>query len=113
MVHRVAREMENGPITPGAHLDHACGNPACREVSHLREVTPAENVQYRTHLDSTNTTEYRGVYQLKSGRWAAVATKDRKRHYLGTFDTPEEANAVGIEWRKTNYKLGVFDDRAA
>jgi EREBP-like factor len=35
---------------------------------------------------------YRGVYLTSWGnRWVSMINKDKKRHYLGTFATEEEA----------------------
>lgn len=41
--HRVAYEMENGPIQNDLPLDHLCRNPPCVRPSHLEPVTTAEN----------------------------------------------------------------------
>lgn len=42
--HRVAWEIEVGPIPPGMYLDHLCYNPPCVNPEHLELVTPGENV---------------------------------------------------------------------
>ena len=43
-VHRVAYELERGPIPDGHDLDHLCRNPKCAELAHLEPVTRSENV---------------------------------------------------------------------
>lgn len=40
---------------------------------------------------SSNTSGVTGVYRCKSGKWAAQITFKGKTHYLGTYDTLEEA----------------------
>lgn len=42
--HRVAWELENGPIPEGMVVMHTCDNPACVWVGHLRLGTQQENL---------------------------------------------------------------------
>ncbi len=42
--HRVAYQIEVGPIPKGMILLHSCDQPSCVEVSHLRPGTQAENI---------------------------------------------------------------------
>lgn len=52
LVHRVAWELENGPIPDGLPLDHGhargCRHKHCANVAHLEPVTTAEN-NYRSN----------------------------------------------------------------
>ena len=41
--HRVAWELENGPIPDGLVIDHLCRNRACVNADHLEVVSPGEN----------------------------------------------------------------------
>lgn len=43
--HRVAYEMEVGPIPAGMQLDHICRNRSCVRPDHLEPVTPGENIR--------------------------------------------------------------------
>lgn len=43
--HRVAWEICNGPIPPGAHILHSCDNPPCCNPAHLRAGTSSENAR--------------------------------------------------------------------
>ena len=43
LVHRVAYELEFGPIPEGMSLLHSCDNPPCFEVKHLHPGTLADN----------------------------------------------------------------------
>jgi hypothetical protein len=44
LAHRVAYEMERGPVPDGLELDHLCRNPRCVRPEHLEPVTHRENL---------------------------------------------------------------------
>ena len=44
LAHRVAYELEVGPIPKGLTIDHLCRTHGCVRPSHLEPVTPRENV---------------------------------------------------------------------
>jgi len=90
--HVVSYEIYNGPVPTGKEIDHICGVKLCVAPGHLRAVTHAENLQNRR--TATTKSGVRGVYQWKSGRWNAQIRHLGKLHYLGTFDTAEEAAAA-------------------
>ena len=48
VVHRVAYELERGPIPAGMELDHLCRVRDCFNLAHLEVVSPSENTQ-RSH----------------------------------------------------------------
>lgn len=58
-VHRVAWEMERGPIPDGLTIDHLCRTPLCANVLHLEPVTLPENVR-RAHEAAARTHCKRG-----------------------------------------------------
>ncbi len=43
--HRLAYELEVGPIPDGLVLDHLCNNPRCVKPAHLEPVTQRENLE--------------------------------------------------------------------
>jgi hypothetical protein len=43
--HRIAYELQIGPIPPGLEIDHLCAVRACMRGSHLEAVTHAENLR--------------------------------------------------------------------
>lgn len=49
LAHRVAYELEVGPIAEGMHLDHLCRNKICVNPEHLEPVYPEENVRRGLH----------------------------------------------------------------
>ena len=77
-VHRVAWELEHGPISPGAVIDHVdCYNHACAEITHLREATKAQNQANRAGAKSA--TGHRNVYHHTNG-YLVVVEKAGVRH---------------------------------
>lgn len=42
--HRLAYEIWVGPIPPGFHVHHSCGNKVCIEPTHLEAVSPRDHV---------------------------------------------------------------------
>jgi AP2 domain len=62
----------------------------------LRIATRAQN-QWNTGIRRTNKSGYKGVSRLKGrNKWRATARRDGKRHFLGDFDDPKEANAAYV-----------------
>ncbi len=43
--HRIAYELERGPIPDGLEIDHLCSNPECCNPAHLEAVTHSENIR--------------------------------------------------------------------
>jgi hypothetical protein len=75
-------------------IDHINGNKSDNRFSNLREATNAENLSNRL-ADKTNSTGFKGVYPNKHRPgYSATITTNGKKHYLGYFQTPEEAHAA-------------------
>jgi HNH endonuclease len=110
LAHRVAYELQNGPIPNGALLDHTCHNRSCVNPGHLRPANDAANSQNRSGAARTSRSGVRGVYwSARDNGWRAVGW----RPYLGCFPTIEEAENVITEWRRVNMPNSLMDhDRA-
>lgn len=102
--HRVAWELENGPIPPGMHVLHKCDVPCC--------VNARDHLWLGTHQDNVAdmARKMRG-YKSKSGmpygvqkfgnRYVAAIRVNGKKKNLGSFRTVEDAASVAIAaWAK-------------
>lgn len=83
--------LEPGDPRQGEHEDR---NPLNNQRSNLRiaERAMADNAQ---NLGPRSRSGFRGVYEdARDGRWHAQVGLAGRRHNLGRFDTPEEADAA-------------------
>ena len=106
--HRLAWEQEFGPIREGSVIDHICGERSCVNTEHLREVTRAENTQYRVRANRNNTTGYRGVLRHRNGTYFSSVMADGVLYQERGFATAEEANESAIALRAKHHLLGEF-----
>lgn len=78
LAHRVAYELEVGPIPDGQHVHHACENTLCVRPSHLRAVSPREHIALsRRH--SANQTECRRGHPFEGENIYVVAATGARR----------------------------------
>lgn len=108
--HRAAWSIANDAAIPAdLVIDHICHNTICVRPDHLQAVTHKENIE--NYLPVRSSSGFRGVH--KSGkRWGVYVRHDRKLHYGGRFDTPEEANEAAIALRAKLF-TNSLTDRAA
>lgn len=106
--HRYSYERANGPIPDGMVIDHICHTPACVLPDHLRLATRAQNNANRSGAMPGRGLP-RGVTPNGRG-YSAQVKQNGDRHYLGTFDTPEEASAAAAAKRAELF--GEFAGRA-
>lgn len=76
-------------------VDHRDNNPRNDRWLNLREANHFQNMANRRRHKNT-ASGIKGVYAI-GGRWIAVITANRKRHYLGMFATKEAAGAAYAE----------------
>ena len=76
------------------YIDHINGNSFDNRIENLRETTYSGNNQNaKTRKDSSS--NVKGVYFHKlTNKWTASCQSNKKRYYLGLFDTIEEAEKV-------------------
>lgn len=112
--HRVAYQMETGPVDQELDVDHRCHNKACVRPSHLRAATHAQNLQNRRGATSRSKSGVRGVYWSKSAqRWRVSAWKDGRPVSGGQFVSIEEAEAAAIALRNRLFTFNEADRKAA
>lgn len=84
------------------------------EPGNCRWVTPAQSAANTRKRSAV--TQFKGVYQLPSGRWRAAARIPGKKRHLGVFDSAEDAamafdaavtEAYG-DYAMTNAKAGLL-----
>lgn len=107
--HRYAWEREHGPIPGGMLIDHMCWDRSCVNTEHLRLATPQQNNSYLSGVRKNGGGLPRGVSRYRR-RYMARVSLNGAEHYLGLFDTPEEASAVADAKRKILF--GEFAGRA-
>ena len=77
---------------PQGVVDHFDMNNGNDLFWNLRDITQRENV-INQGLQRCNTSGFRGVFR-NGKRWGAAIKSRGKRIWLGTFDTPEQADAA-------------------
>lgn len=100
LMHRVIMGLEpRGTVQVSLEVDHINGDRLDNRKQNLRVVTRAENAQNLRPRDG-GTSRFRGVsFDRRAGKWRAEVTIFYKKHYLGLFDTEDEANAAAIAFR--------------
>lgn len=96
--HRVAWAMHYGSW-PNGIVDHKNRIPNDNRIENLRIASRAENYVNSGMRDS-NTSGYKGVHLIPSGRWRARLILDGKSIHLGVFDRKEDAAAAYLEKSK-------------
>jgi len=91
-LHRAVMELKLGRLLLRSefidHINHATLD--CRSEN-LRRATRAENNR-NARLSRRNTSGYKGVsWDPQARKWVALIMADRKRRFLGLFETAEEA----------------------
>jgi hypothetical protein len=101
-MHRLLFGEENIPAK--MEIDHINGKPYDNRRSNLRLVTHADNMKNQA-MRADNKSGYTDVWENKGwGKpWTAQITCNGIRHYLGHFDTPEEAAKAAAAEREQSF----------
>jgi hypothetical protein len=94
--HRVAYQLEKGPIGNGLHVLHTCTNPACVRPDHLFLGTVADNVR---HMDTRGRRVTVAPHGSAHGR--AVLSERQVREIFARF------RAGGITQKQLALEYGV------
>ena len=87
-------------------IDHINGNPADNRIENLRDVPRKMNQENQRRAASSNkTTGLLGAsLHRKTGKFVAAIQTDRKTHYLGLYETPEQAHAAYVNAKHQLHK---------
>lgn len=95
-MHRAAWAIHYGEFPDGL-LDHINGIRDDNRISNLRLATASENCQ-NTTVRRGNKTGVKGVhFRADTNKYSASISVDKKTHWLGCFDSLEEAKKARIE----------------
>ena len=92
LAHRVAWEMNFGPIPKGLMIDHIDRNPSNNRLSNLRLATSAQNLRNK-NVNKNNKLGIKGI-SFNYGKFSTSLSKDRQLVFKGSYDTLEEAKAA-------------------
>lgn len=90
LAHRVAYELEFGPIPKGKELDHLCRTRHCVRPAHLEPVTHRENVRRgevalistsKTHCPQGHAYDEANTYRHGGKRHCRACSRDAQKRY--------------------------------
>jgi len=134
--HRIAWEIEHGPIPPGKVIDHLCRNRACSNTRHMEVVTHRVNIlrgrapSIVAHVSDTCQRGHVGSFKMRASGWQFCTTCDkesratyqavnkdrirasRKEHYASDPERPR-ARAMAWHWNNRERALARMAERGA
>jgi hypothetical protein len=101
--HRVAWAISSG-AWPEGHIDHINGDGMDNRLENLRDVPQATNQQNEQKARKNSRSGLLGASWSKAmQRWTARIHHDGKHHFLGYFDTPEQAHAAYLSAKRLRH----------
>lgn len=86
---------------PGVGVDHKDGNKIDNRKSNLRLASQSPNLQNAVHFKEGTSSGIRGVSLHKAtGKWAAYAKLNYRKHHIGYYDSIAEAEAAVLVFRE-------------
>ncbi len=85
-VHHIVWEMNGGELLRGHQVDHKNGDEWDSRIENMRLATLAQNRQNARKRKGTRF-PVKGIFMAHSGRFGAYVSSNKKRIYLGLFDT--------------------------
>ena len=105
--HRIIYAIANG-FNPLQNIDHIDGNKLNNNPSNLRDVSQTENMQNITKARKHCVSGIQGAFlHKKTGKYTSSITANKVRHYLGMFDTPEQAHAAYMSAKRQMHAFGT------
>lgn len=105
--HRLAWLYMTGEWPPSGFVDHVSTVVTDNRWVNLRDATKKINQENRRRAGRNNKAGLLGV-SPNGKRWAATINTtengERKHHYLGTFDTPDQAHQAYVEAKRKHHK---------
>ena len=95
LLHRIVWKLHTGNDPYPYEIDHINRKRDDNRIVNLRLVTHKEQMS-NLSMNKNNKSGYVGV-RKKGNRYEAMLTRNKKTHYFGMFDTPEEAHKAIIE----------------
>lgn len=83
---------------PVEQIDHINRTRSDNRIMNLREATNSQNQQNRA-IESSCKSGLRGICK-RGNRWTAEIMANKKRIYLGSFQTPEEAGSAYLKAKR-------------
>lgn len=96
LAHRIAWAIVTGKW-PDKDIDHKDGNRANNRWTNLRLASRSQNCMNRK-IPINNSSGFKGVcWDKNNKKWTAYIMANGKNHYLGLFNTPQQAHAERIK----------------
>lgn len=112
LMHRFLLGLQAGD---GKRTDHVNGNKLDNRRANIRVCTQAENMQnWRVRNAASRTSQHRGVSLDRKTRnhrkvWIAQVMLQGKQHFLGRFETEEDAAAAAAAFRAARMPFSIDD----